>query len=392
MKLENFKLKDLCEVFDDGNWIESKDQSSDGIRLIQTGNIKIGVFANRENKSRYISEITFKKLKCREIFAGDILVSRLPDPVGRSCIIPKLAKRAITSVDCTIIRLNKNCLPEYLNYVMQSSQYFADIKKKVSGATRQRISKKNLGEILISLPPLTEQKAIISKLNTVSIEIDKLEKFTSLKIKNIKSYYESILHKYFTDNKYKKIKIKDVCAATQGVQISKNNHLKVLKKGYLRYLYISDFSNNKNIKYVKNEFPKKVVKLSDIIVVNTGASAGNIFRGIEGILSNNLFKVQPDKTLIEPEFLYYFVTSNLFKNFQKKIMRGTANPHMGHENFLSAYLNLPPLNKQKEIVSKIFELNKNIKNLNQNYLNKINSLKGLKSKLLYFKPNNIKAT
>ena len=119
MKLENFKLKDLCEVFDDGNWIESKDQSSDGIRLIQTGNIKIGVFANRENKSRYISEITFKKLKCREIFAGDILVSRLPDPVGRSCIIPKLAKRAITSVDCTIIRLNKNCLPEYLNYVMQ---------------------------------------------------------------------------------------------------------------------------------------------------------------------------------------------------------------------------------------------------------------------------------
>ena len=156
-------------------------------------------------------------------------------------------------------------------------------------------------------------------------------------------------------------------------------------------MYISDFSNNKNIKYVKNEFPKKIVKLSDIIVVNTGASAGNIFRGIEGILSNNLFKVQPDKSLIEPDFLYYFVTSNLFKNFQKKIMRGTANPHMGHENFLSAYLNLPPLNKQKEILSIFFELNKNVENLNQNYLNKINSLKALKSKLLSFKLNNTKA-
>ena len=64
MTWKNIKLKDLCEVFDDGNWIESKDQSNDGYRLIQTGNIKTGSFANRENKSRYISEKTFKKLKC----------------------------------------------------------------------------------------------------------------------------------------------------------------------------------------------------------------------------------------------------------------------------------------------------------------------------------------
>ena len=114
MKCESIKLKNLCEVFEDGNWVESKDQSTSGIRLIQTGNIKLGVFANRENKSRYVSETTFKKLKCREIFTGDILVSRLPDPVGRSCIIPNLKERAITSVDCTIIRLKKKCLPEYL--------------------------------------------------------------------------------------------------------------------------------------------------------------------------------------------------------------------------------------------------------------------------------------
>ena len=112
MKWKNVKLIDLCEVFEDGNWIESKDQSNDGYRLIQTGNIKTGSFANRENKSRYISKTTFEKLRCREIFTGDILVSRLPDPVGRACIIPKLSERAITAVDCTIIRLKKDCLPQ----------------------------------------------------------------------------------------------------------------------------------------------------------------------------------------------------------------------------------------------------------------------------------------
>jgi len=279
----------------------------------------------------------------------------------------------------------------FLLYFLESSLFKDFQSKRVRGTANPHMGHENFLNTPISLPQLSEQERIVAKLDSVFAEIDKLDKFTFLKIKNIKSLFESILHKYFTDDKYKKIKIKDVCTATQGVQISKNNHLKLPKKGYLRYLYISDFSNNKNIKYVKNEFPKKIVKLSDIIVVNTGASAGNIFRGIEGILSNNLFKVQPDKSLIEPDFLYYFVTSNLFKNFQKKIMRGTANPHMGHENFLSVYLNLPPLNKQKEIVSIFFELNKNVENLNQNYLNKINSLKELKSKLLSFKSNNTKA-
>ena len=38
------KLGEVCVFFDDGNWIEKKDQSEEGIRLIQTGNIGNGVF------------------------------------------------------------------------------------------------------------------------------------------------------------------------------------------------------------------------------------------------------------------------------------------------------------------------------------------------------------
>ena len=32
------KIVDISTVFEDGDWIESKDQSAEGIRLIQTGN------------------------------------------------------------------------------------------------------------------------------------------------------------------------------------------------------------------------------------------------------------------------------------------------------------------------------------------------------------------
>lgn len=38
------RLEDICTVFTDGDWIESKDQSESGIRLVQTGNIGEGTY------------------------------------------------------------------------------------------------------------------------------------------------------------------------------------------------------------------------------------------------------------------------------------------------------------------------------------------------------------
>ena len=92
-------LSSLCATFIDGDWIESKDQSDNGIRLIQTGNVGFGFFKGREDKSRYITEETFKKLNCTEVVPGDILISRLPDPIGRACIVPEGIGKAITAVD-----------------------------------------------------------------------------------------------------------------------------------------------------------------------------------------------------------------------------------------------------------------------------------------------------
>ena len=99
------KLKDVCTIFTDGDWIESKDQSNEGIRLLQTGNIGEGIYLEKELRAKYISEETFDRLKCTEVFPGDILVSRLPEPVGRACIVPDKKERMITAVDCTICRV-----------------------------------------------------------------------------------------------------------------------------------------------------------------------------------------------------------------------------------------------------------------------------------------------
>ena len=88
--------------FIDGDWIESDVITEDGIRYITTGNV--GVLEYKEQGVGYISEETFHELGCTEVFSGDILISRLNEPIGRACILPDLNSRVITSVDNVIFR------------------------------------------------------------------------------------------------------------------------------------------------------------------------------------------------------------------------------------------------------------------------------------------------
>lgn len=192
------KIYEICSFFTDGNWIESKDQSTSGIRLIQTGNIGQGFFKDRSSKARYISEATFKRLKCTEIFAGDILISRLPDPVGRACIIPENNEKMITAVDCSILRLKIDVLPEYLNYYMQSREYFRDVDSRTTGTTRNRISRRNLGLIEVPVPPLAVQKSNIAKLDALSAQTKKLEEIYKQKLADLEELKKSVLKKAFS--------------------------------------------------------------------------------------------------------------------------------------------------------------------------------------------------
>ena len=45
-------VEQVCTVFADGDWIESKDQADDGIRLIQTGNVGNGVYLDKGERAR----------------------------------------------------------------------------------------------------------------------------------------------------------------------------------------------------------------------------------------------------------------------------------------------------------------------------------------------------
>ncbi len=165
-------LKDVSILFADGDWIESKDQASEGIRLVQTGNVGFGVYLDKPQNAKYISEATFRHLNCLEVCGGDILISRLPEPAGRACLLPETAERRITAVDCTVIRMDASVMDK--NYLLQflcSEQYLITVNSFLAGGTRQRISRKNLEGIKVPYPSINKQRHYGDFLSKVDARI-----------------------------------------------------------------------------------------------------------------------------------------------------------------------------------------------------------------------------
>lgn len=189
------RIAEVCSVLTDGNWIESKDQSPEGIRLIQTGNIGNGVFKDKGDKARFISEETFNRLNCTEIFEGDVLVSRLPEPIGRSCILPQLGQRTITAVDCSILRFKDELLNKFFVYYTLSPAYDRALKNYITGSSRKRISRSNLGLIKVPVPSIEEQQHIVDELNLLTDIIDK----KNAQLRDLDALAQSVFYEMFGD-------------------------------------------------------------------------------------------------------------------------------------------------------------------------------------------------
>ena len=191
---EQRKLENICEVFTDGDWIESKDQSESGIRLIQTGNIGTTNYLDKENNKKWISEDTFEKLKCKEIFEGDILISRLPEPAGRACIMPNIGAKMITAVDCTIVRTLKEYDSKYLVQYLSTPLYFKNVNSFLGGGTRQRISRGNLAEISIPVPVNFDEQV---KIGEYFANLDNLITLHQRELEKLQNIKKSMLEKMF---------------------------------------------------------------------------------------------------------------------------------------------------------------------------------------------------
>lgn len=191
-------LPDVCDgdgLFIDGDWIESKDQDPLGqVRLIQMMDIAVGKFLDKSR--RFVNIETANRLNCTFLKPGDILISRMPEPIGRACIFPDIGQQAITAVDVCIVRPNtKKVHTQYLLHQINSPKFRRNIEKWINGTTRQRISRGNLAKIGFPLPSLPEQKRIAAILDKADAIRRKREKAIEL----TDSFLRSVFLEMFGD-------------------------------------------------------------------------------------------------------------------------------------------------------------------------------------------------
>ncbi|TSA46985.1 MAG: restriction endonuclease subunit S [Actinomycetales bacterium] len=365
-------LKDICTVFGDGDWIESKDQSNEGIRLIQTGNVGSGIFKDRIEKARWISEDTFKRLRCTEIGEGDVLISRLPDPVGRACLLPTLEHKAVTAVDCSIVRFDANKMDsKFFVYYSQSSEYASAIEPLISGSTRQRISREKLGTVQIPLPSLEKQREIVEKLDSAFAEIDLLEG----NLLKQKEQFDLLLrgslsvpYKSSAKPVIRAMQLGEIADFQGGSQPAKSNFVYKEQKGYVRFIQIRDFGSNKNLTYIPISPKNRLCTESDILIGRYGASVGKILTGLEGAYNVALMKVIPKSEIVDRDYLYFYLLSELFQQNLLNVSDRSAQNGFSKEDISTFLVNLPSIPEQKKIVKTLSSIRNDILEANSRNL------------------------
>ena len=366
------QMADACEIFTDGDWVESKDQAPEGIRLIQTGNVGEGVFKDRGEKARYISEATFKRLRCTEIFEGDCLISRLPDPVGRSCLLPDTGERMITAVDCTIVRFNpKQLLPEFFNFYSQSFDYLKVVDAETTGTTRKRISRSKLGQIAIPVPPLPEQQRIVGILDKAFEGVAAAKGNAEKNLQNARAIFESHLQAVFTKRGMGWVEK----PLGQCFKVRSGDFLPakaMIETGDIDVYGGNGIAGKHNAKNLSDE---------NIVIGRVGAKCGNVRHVVGDLwLTDNAFYIS--------EYFCEFDLGFLERLLTLKQLRKTANqaaqPVISYTTIKDVVLEFPVSKAvQKEIADRLDALEAETQRLESVYQRKIAALEALKKSLLH---------
>jgi len=180
-------------TFCDGDWVESKDQDPNGdVRLIQLADVGVGEF--RDRSERFLTSAKAAQLSCTFLERGDILIARMPEPLGRACIFPGDKRRAVTVVDVAIVRpANPKVNSRWLMHRVNAPDFRRAVSSLQKGSTRQRISRKNLATICFALPSVDDQDVALAEIEKQFSRLDEAVAGLQRVKANLKRYKAAVL-------------------------------------------------------------------------------------------------------------------------------------------------------------------------------------------------------
>jgi len=127
---------------------------------------------------------------------GDILFARSGATTGKTFLIKSLPYEAVfASYLIRVVIFTEKLLPEFAFYFFQSFSYWDQIKPR--GAAQPNMNAKAIQKLLLPLPPLSEQRRIVSYLDEVQAKITALKKHQEETTTALNRLEQAILEKAF---------------------------------------------------------------------------------------------------------------------------------------------------------------------------------------------------
>lgn len=166
---------------------------SEGISLVRSMNVYKGYFDYEglahitDNQAEELDNVTLQE--------NDVLINITGASVARCCILPSNVLPARVNQHVAILRARDNLNPVYLYNLMIN-----DTEQRVllgisgtGGATREAITKKELEELEIPLPPITKQNQFADFV----AQVDKSKAAVQRQINDLQELFDKKMDEYF---------------------------------------------------------------------------------------------------------------------------------------------------------------------------------------------------
>ena len=167
---------------------------NEGIALIRSMNVYDGKFIFKD--LAYLTNVQAEKLNNVIVESDDVLLNITGASVSRCCIVPQIILPARVNQHVSIIRCKKHLLsPIFLNQLLITSEFKSLLQKigESSGATRQAITKNQIEELTIPLPPLSLQNEFADFV----AQVDKSQLAIQKSLEELETLKKSLMQEYF---------------------------------------------------------------------------------------------------------------------------------------------------------------------------------------------------
>ena len=311
------------------------------------------------------------------VYPGDLMISRLNEPIGRSCIIPDTESRYVVAVDNVILRPNANYNKKFIIYGMNADGYAEHANMIARGATMSRISRSQLGQFWLAFPNIEEQQAIADFLDKECAQIDSIAADLEKQIALLQQYKKSLITETVTKGLDKSVPMKD-----SGVEWTSKIpcHWEIKRFKYLceyitdgshfspettdeGYPYITaadvkgvglDYDAAKKISQQDFTSLRKAgcqPRKGDVLLVKDGATTGRIGMVTSEkpcvVLSSVAILRAPDN--MDARYLHYLMESDFVQAQIQASMAGSAMPRTVLSKIINYWGITCPKEEQKEI-------------------------------------------